>query len=88
MTFRAASIGGNNWRAGHALVSLLLCAGFVLHAGWLVFKGAQLQLVLFELVISAGGFGLWRYLLPEAAWRSRVQKALQDAKRKHKKVTR
>jgi cytosine/uracil/thiamine/allantoin permease len=76
---------GSNYRAIHAGSSMVI--GFVLmlasiwclsnewpelfRAGWFFILGVCFLLY-------------WRYLLPEAMWRTHIQRVLEDAKTKHR----
>jgi hypothetical protein len=78
-TFRAANTGnGTNWRAYHALSSLLAFVAFLAAAGWFVVFESRQSATYAPLFLGSSLVFLvyWRYLLPEADRRADIQKIL------------
>ncbi len=75
-TIRAVSIGGSNWRANHALGSLVAVFVFLIYGGWLFMAENKAFPASLLLGISTSFFLYWRYLLPEAMRHADIVKTL------------
>jgi hypothetical protein len=86
VTWQAPLGSSTNWRARHALLFLLISLGCLIAATWLLVVESEGDTsALLILGIGLVCFCCWRFLLPAAVWRAKVEQILYGKSRESKK---